>query len=43
MLAMLASIRAGTLPPTSLDDSEGTAEYSNGRFSVVLPLPAKWE
>jgi hypothetical protein len=43
VLSFLNGIKDGTMPPVSLDDSDGTAEYSNGMFAVVLPFPAKWE
>ncbi len=43
MLEMLANIRSGTLAPTYFDESEDTAEYSNGHFSIVLPTKPKWE
>lgn len=42
MSTMLQFIRDGMLEPSQMLE-EGTAEYSNSRFSVVLATDAKWE
>ncbi len=42
VLDFLSCVRSGALDPVNLDTSEGTAEYSNGKFSIVIATPAKW-
>jgi hypothetical protein len=41
VLALLDGVRAGAAVPLEIFD-DGSAEYSNGTFSLVLPLPVKW-
>lgn len=42
VLKLCLKIRAGAVKPVRVEDGD-TGEYTEGRFSLLIPLDANWE